>query len=411
MWCKTLAMAVCLGAAALAQADSFTWRNVEISGGGWVSGIEFHPKVKDVLFARTDVGGAFKWLPNGRWAPLNDDIPREFGQELGVLSVALDPTDANRVYLLVGMYTQSWAQPGALLVSKDQGASWTRVALPFKVGGNEDGRGTGERLVVDPNKPSRLWLGSNQDGLWRSEDYGASWQKVPSFPAKGITLVEIDATTTSKQGGSSGLFVATTETTNALLHSTDGGTTWAPVANQPKGVFYHRAAWDKRNVLFTTNNGIGPNGISEGALWRLDTQKAQWTNISPPKGQGGFAGLALDPQNPARILVGTTNRWWPRDEIFLSEDAGRSWKSVLSDENWNLNGAPFIREHKPNWLVDLAFDPFNSARAFVVTGYGVLEARNVNSQQPVKWEFAAKGLEETVILELISPPRGHLCTV
>lgn len=45
------------------------------------------------------------------------------------------------------MYTNSYdPNNGAILASKDQGATWTASALPFKVGGNMPGRGMGEVL-------------------------------------------------------------------------------------------------------------------------------------------------------------------------------------------------------------------------------------------------------------------------
>jgi len=40
---------------------------------------------------------------------------------------------------------------GAVLSSTDKGNSWTIHPLSVKIGSNEDGRGTGERLQVDPN--------------------------------------------------------------------------------------------------------------------------------------------------------------------------------------------------------------------------------------------------------------------
>ncbi len=58
--------------------------------------------------------------------------------------------------------------------------------MPFKFGGNMPGRTMGERLVIDPNDNRILYLGArNGNGLWKSEDYGATWHKVSSFTAVG----------------------------------------------------------------------------------------------------------------------------------------------------------------------------------------------------------------------------------
>jgi hypothetical protein len=105
----------------------------------------------------------------------------------GVDSIATDPVDPDRVYVLAGTYTNS-SDPnnGAILRSKDRGHTWERTPLPFKSGGNMPGRNQGERLVIDPNDHRTLFLGTRSgNGLWKSTDYAQSWKRVTSFPAVG----------------------------------------------------------------------------------------------------------------------------------------------------------------------------------------------------------------------------------
>jgi hypothetical protein len=113
--------------------------------------------------------------------------------------MATDPSDPNRVYMATGLYTQSWGATAAILASIDKGNTWQTTKLTIKLGGNEDGRSTGERLQVDPNLGNILYLGSSTDGLWKSLDYGASWNKVNTFPVTsspigsgGISFVLFD---------------------------------------------------------------------------------------------------------------------------------------------------------------------------------------------------------------------------
>ncbi len=40
---------------------AYSWRNVEIEGGGFVPGLVFHPRARNVLYARTDIGGAYRF--------------------------------------------------------------------------------------------------------------------------------------------------------------------------------------------------------------------------------------------------------------------------------------------------------------------------------------------------------------
>src|SRR5678815_3274763 len=169
-------------------AQSYTWRNVQIVGGGFIVGVVFNQTEPNLVYTRTDIGGAYR-LDNAtsRWVPLLDSISWDDWNLTGVASIASDPVNPNNVYLAVGTYTNEWTtQNGAILRSSDRGATWQRTMLPFKIGGNMPGRGAGERLAVDPNNSNVLYLGApSGNGLWRSTDAGVTWAKVTSFTAVG----------------------------------------------------------------------------------------------------------------------------------------------------------------------------------------------------------------------------------
>src|SRR6266540_5238531 len=175
---------------ALAQTtETYTWRNVAIGGGGgFVPGIVFNTTEQNLIYARTDIGGAYRWNQStGRWIPLLDWVGFTNWGWNGGVSLATGPVDPNRVYVAAGMYTNSWdPNNGAILRSSDKGATWQASQLPFKLGGNMPGRGMGERLAVDPNKNSILYLGApSGKGLWRSTDSGVTWAQVTNFPNPG----------------------------------------------------------------------------------------------------------------------------------------------------------------------------------------------------------------------------------
>src|SRR5579862_8118238 len=51
----------------------YVWRNVQIVAGGFVPGILFSPVQKGLIYARTDMGGAYRWDPGpAQWIPLTD---------------------------------------------------------------------------------------------------------------------------------------------------------------------------------------------------------------------------------------------------------------------------------------------------------------------------------------------------
>ena len=48
------------GGAAAAASDPYSWKNVRIDGGGFVPGIIFNQTEQNLIYARTDIGGAYR---------------------------------------------------------------------------------------------------------------------------------------------------------------------------------------------------------------------------------------------------------------------------------------------------------------------------------------------------------------
>jgi hypothetical protein len=388
-----------------ARAAEYVWKNVAIGGGGYVSGIEYHPAEPGLAYARTDVGGAYRRdSATGPWIPLNDWVGglNNGFMDLGVLSVGLDPAGADRVYLACGQYLEWWAPPARFMSSSDRGATWMDIALPFKLGGNLNGRGTGERLAVDPLDGTRIFLGTTADGLWRSTDRGATWTQLTAFTPAATTFVLCDP-------DHAGTLYAGAAQTDAptLWKSTDGGETWAAVAGQPSGLMALQAKLDPAGDLFLTySDNVGPSNASTGAVWKCSAS-GTWTNLNVPTGQGGFGGIAVDPNLPGRVVVSTLDRWWPGDEIYRSDDGGHTWTGVLDGAALDHSSAPWAATLSPHWISDVEIDPFDSGRASFVTGYGLFTTSNLGASpgQPA-WSFDCKGLEECVPQALVSPASG-----
>ena len=163
---------------------AYSWNNVKVVAGGYVTGVYFHPGQQNLMYARTDVGGAYRWGPNDtHWVPLLDFTSRANWWQMGAEAIGMDPTDPNKLYIAVGMYAnENWDGNGAMLVSTDQGSTFTTVALPFRNGSNDDGRNTGERIAVDPNLPATVYFGSRLAGLQLSTDSGAHWNTATGLP-------------------------------------------------------------------------------------------------------------------------------------------------------------------------------------------------------------------------------------
>ncbi len=166
---------------------AYNWQSVKIVDGGVMPGIYTHPTEPGLMYIRANVGGAYRWnAPGQMWLPLTDWLGGTDADWslMGIESIALDPTDPNRLYLAAGMYIEPWLTiNGAILTSKDRGRTFQRVNLPFKLGANDNyGQQGGERLAVNPFQPSELYLGTHENGLWLSADYGITWSQMANFP-------------------------------------------------------------------------------------------------------------------------------------------------------------------------------------------------------------------------------------
>ena len=421
-WPSTAAAAVGHG-----SSGRYRWRNVEIVGGGFVTGIIHHPKQRGLVYVRTDIGGAARLDPRTRrWVQLLEWVGWEDWSLTGVESLALDPRDPSRLYLAVGTYTNEWSPiNGAILRSSDQGRTFRRTDLPFKLGGNEPGRSMGERLAVDPHDGKVLYFGTRNQGLWRSTDRGETWARVESFPTTGTAGLGLGFVFFDPRGSRRGrptktIYVGTTDRLNPLWRSDDSGVSWSSVADQPTGWMPQHGELAADGQLYLTYGDLpGPYEMYDGGVHKLDTATGTWTDITPLRpntgGEAGFgyAGLSIDPREPGTVMVSTMSRWGPVDDVFRSVDGGSTWHSVGAKIVLDTSGAPFLDFHgtpKLGWMIgDISIDPFDSDKVMYVTGatiFGTDDVTNAEAGRSTHWEVRAQGLEETAVLDLISPPWG-----
>ena len=65
------------------------WKSVKFGGGGYVPGLVYHPTTPNLLYARTDVGGAYRWDPaSSSWVAITDMFTAAEGFHHGVESIA-----------------------------------------------------------------------------------------------------------------------------------------------------------------------------------------------------------------------------------------------------------------------------------------------------------------------------------
>ncbi len=426
------------------------WTTVKMGGGGYVPGIIYHPTVRHLRYARTDVAGVYRWdQARSTWVALTDAFGRPEGAHQGAESMALDPSDPSRVYMTTLQAVQ-WGN-GRFSYSSDQGNTWSHVPLPFPVGSNNQGRAIGERMKVDPNVPSTIFYATRTAGLWKSTDRGRNWSQVSSLSSYVMSTTEIN----NANGGSPvgvefvafDLSVPTSGFTPSgsptqtiyvgiapdyknlaglsayLYKSTNGGASWSPVAipsavvsmiqASPGGDVYiphlARAADDMWYVPFASSSGPGSSAPS--ALYRFDG--TNWTRLiesGDGRYYGGIGGLSVHGSGATtKIAFGVSGTWGDGGWVQIamrSADGGATWSEFgrSGDTGGSLNYHDATGYW--GWADDLEIDPFDPEHVSYVLGGGIVSTTEGFSAPKPRWKYDVNGIEEMVNLALAAPPPG-----
>jgi hypothetical protein len=324
--------------ATTANAEKYEWGNVRFDGGGFVSAVMFHPKAENLLYARTDVGGIYRFdFQNKTWIPLMDFISENDKGLYGTEAFALDPNDPKRIYVLAGTGYFSKGRT-AVLRSEDFGATWDTSYVEMLAHGNGMGRQTGEKLAVDPNKGNIIFCGSRTKGLYKSTDYGKTWTsayKVALSTAtesslngvNGISFVMFDESQGKNADGSTKtIYIGISETKDNLQVSHDGGATWEAIKGVPTGLMPHRAKIVDGDMYVTFADGPGPYNIASGGFYKYNIAGGTWTDLTPSdsvehegsttksyeKDKSSYGGVAIDPKDKNHIVISTLGKYTGR---------------------------------------------------------------------------------------------------
>ncbi len=265
---------------------------------------------------------------------------------LTVHGIQFDPFDADHSlvdFTDIGLFDyrrngQSWKEAS----SRGIPAAWENTAY---------------WTVFDPEVKGRVWaVVSNTHDLprpkmWRrggvknfkggvviSEDGGKSWKpSVDGMAETAPTHILLDRASPASHRT---LYVCGFG--KGVYKSLDGGRHWLlkNAGIQGSEPFAWRIVQDVRGQLYLLVARRGENepigGPLDGALYRSVDKGEHWQKLSLPIGCNAPNGLAIDPKDPNRLYLAA----WGRPSlggdtgggIFVSADAGRTWKSVLQKD-------------------------------------------------------------------------------
>ena len=344
------------------------WRDVGPMRAGRSFGVAGHPDQPDTFYFGSVGGGVWKTENSGRtWFPISDQ-----GIPIGSIgAIAVAPSNANVVYVGTGesdIRSQNSYGIG-MFKSTDAGKTWTHIGL--------EGTRQISRVAIDPVNANRVYVAAlghiydpNPDrGVYRSIDGGATWKKV-LFKANdpnnvGAADISIDpknprviyASLWGTRRPPWSVYAPTNLPGGGLYKSTDGGDTWKQLTGGlPTDDFVGRigvsvspsnpnrvwAIVDDTGAGVAAGNGGGRGAAvakTGGGVYTSDDAGATWKLVNAETrlwGRGWyFESITADSSNPDRAYVMNTG-------TFMTVDGGKTWVPV--------KGAPGGDDYHQLWV-------------------------------------------------------------
>ncbi len=379
-----------------AQSPDYKWENLKIGGGGYVTGIAIHPLDKNIMYIRTDVGGAYRWdVKTMQWQQMLNWIDPENANLIGVDGIALDRNKPDRIYLALG---QRIDEKGGVFRSDDRGETWTKLLDISYEGNGRVARWIGECIAVDPVNSNVIYAGTRKKGLWRSTDDGKTWSKISDVPdgyagtnPSGVRSIVFDPAE-KINGRSSIIYVGVPQ--SGIYLSNNGGKSFSQMIGSPQNPARMQVV---NSELFVTHSS-GVSHFSAG----------EWHTISPSANKN-YVGLAVDETDNRKIIAAQRySKFY--NPIYRSKDKGQTWEQINTEEfpaNLKISIPTWPTTRFSSATAGIALVPDGSGALYYTDWFGVWHTPNIWAKT-TDWDTVVKGHEETVVLTLVSPPSGPL---
>lgn len=189
-------------------------------------------------------------------------------------------------------------------------------------------------FAEDPARPDIIYSAGYTDGatgLYRSEDFGSSWSKLPFPGTEYIRNVAVNPTGQL-------VFVVTFSAVNSKVYrSTDQGNSWSPVFRGSVTAVAISESSPKRVYL----------GTSKG-LYRSNDGGQSWTRI-PWESKTFPQEIVVDPADPNHLYVAQFQ------QLLVSKDGGRTFSQIG-------------RGLAPSYFCFMRFDPRDASHQSIWAG-------------------------------------------
>jgi photosystem II stability/assembly factor-like uncharacterized protein len=267
--------------------------------------------------------------------------------------------------------------------STDGGKTWT-VVRDEKVAPHV------AAIAIAPSDPQVVYVGVGE-GCGKgtpfpgfvSTDGGATWQE----SGQGLSTIAIDPKNPKS---------AYAADCDGLVRTTNGGTTWTVVDKTLAGGVTPLIA-----LAPSAPQTIYVVGASEGGTVKVQQSTddgATWQDVSPVGGLTGPLSLAVDPDDPAMVLLSTLGG------IERSTDGGKTWKLLTEGglEATIPDNASGNAPDNVHLTTALVADPDQSGLFWVGTGAGKTKGIGIFRTRDggESWRHTGKGIDGRMVQAL-----------
>jgi len=240
------------------------------------------------------------------------------------------------VALLAG--TAGWTQ---VPENTYQDLHW-RMIGPFRGGRTRAAAGV-------PSQPNVFYIGAVNGGVWKSDDYGRTWNPIfdhESTQSIGAIAVAASDPNIVYVSSGEGLHRPDLSVGNGIYKSTDAGKTWTHLPGLTDGQQIPALAVDPRdpNRVFAAVLGHPYGPSEERGIYRSTDGGRTWQKVISKDENTGGSYVEIDPSNPDVVYA---SMWearegpWEDGNLFNGAGGGL-FKSTDGGSTWHLltNGLP-----------------------------------------------------------------------
>jgi photosystem II stability/assembly factor-like uncharacterized protein len=199
-----------------------------------------------------------------------------------------------------------------------------------------------------PSDPSLFYMGGVQGGVWRSNNYGTSWENITDGQAGMMNGYSIGALAVAPSNPGV-IYAGTGEadvrgdfaTGDGIYKTTDAGKTWHYAGLRDTHTTTALAI-DPRNsnVVYASSLGhvFAPN--AERGVFKTSDGGSTWSKVLYVDDNTGAVDVVIDPRNPNVLYAAmwqAQRRPWnftsggPGSALYKTSDAGAHWSKISSN--------------------------------------------------------------------------------